>query len=213
MRQVDLQFVAATAVLADVLRLVSAVGAHMVSPQATLALVLHATDLTLEEVIGTMDHLVLLQGSCSVTGTFAQIALVRSTVHVGNVGLHFLSVAETFLTEGTGVAYLLQDTIHLGLVLLQRGRDRFGRSLVRLFRVLADRRILRIAIRRDRWLLRSRYLQRVRLIGVRRWNLIRSTVGRFANFPLPPANHYYTDNPIPVWISLLYRDRFSSETR
>lgn len=57
--QVHLQLVAAAAVLAYVLGLLAAVHAQLVPLQAAFALVLHVAYLALEEVVGSMDHLVL----------------------------------------------------------------------------------------------------------------------------------------------------------
>lgn len=117
-RQVDLQLVTATAVLAHVLRLVVAVGTHVVPLQAVLAFVLHVAGLALEEVIRPMDHLVLLQRSGSVTRSFAHVAFIRLSVHVGHVILYLLCVVEAFLAEGASVPDLVQNLVHLDLVFL-----------------------------------------------------------------------------------------------
>lgn len=121
-RQVDLELVAPSTMLADVLRLVVAVSAHVVSLETVLALVLHVANLALEEVVRSMDHFVLLQRASRVTGSFAHVALVRLTMDVCNVVFHLFRVGEAFLAEGTSVSDFVQDSIDLDFVFLGNGR-------------------------------------------------------------------------------------------
>lgn len=118
-RQVDLQLVAAAAVLADVARLVLAVVTDVVPLQAVHALIPHVADVALEEVIRPVYPLVLVQRTLRVARLLALVAFVRLTVHVLHVVLDLLRAAETLVAEGTGVSYPVQDLVHLGGLFLR----------------------------------------------------------------------------------------------
>jgi hypothetical protein len=106
MRQVDLQLVTATAMLANKSRLVFTVFANAVPLQSVSALVFHVADLALEEVVWPMYPLMLFQGSRRVTSSLTLVTLERFSVHVSDVSLDFLRIVELFLTKWTRIPYL-----------------------------------------------------------------------------------------------------------
>jgi len=113
MRQVDLQLVTATAMLANKSRLVLAVFANAMPLQSVSALVFHVADLALEEVVWPMYPLMLFQGSRRVASSLTLVTLKRLAVHVSDVSLDFLRIVELFLTKWTRVPYLFQNFVHL----------------------------------------------------------------------------------------------------
>lgn len=113
-RQIDLQFVTATAMLADEARLVLAVRANIMPLQTVPALVFHVADLALEEVVRSMYPLVLLQCSQRVASSLAPVALERFAVHVSHVSLDFPRVIESLLAEWTRILDFVQSFVHFG---------------------------------------------------------------------------------------------------